>query len=312
VTFGRVRNAVARLREQVVIPAFSRSRPLRALLTPEQRLRLCRRLIRDGEIGAAVMQLSELLDVRHLRAEIDRLIAQCGVVRAMNREARRQSRFASGRDFHIVPAGSTVTAIIFCAIGDRNVFVDFTSQYFLYQRINAIYVFDASNVFYFLGVRGLGRDVPETAARLRQLAGQLGTERLICFGISAGGYGALRYAPDLGADGVMAMSPVVVPVLEGPSRARIEEAVGRPLDPAELDLARLFRARSRVPLTKIVYGEENAGDVTSARHMSGIPGVSLHGLPGVEDHNSFLQLALAGRFLPLLQEFVEEVRNRPA
>ena len=74
--------------------------------------------------------------------------------------------------------------------------------------LNVIYLRDFKFRSFLAGVEGLGDGPEASAAGLRQLAGDLGSDRLLMLGLSSGGFAAMRYGALAGADGVLAFAPL--------------------------------------------------------------------------------------------------------
>jgi tetratricopeptide (TPR) repeat protein len=73
--------------------------------------------------------------------------------------------------------------------------------------VNVIYVRDPANQWYNQGISGLGRDIGSAAAGLKDVCASEGFSEIGCVGASMGGYGALAFARELGADAVLAFAP---------------------------------------------------------------------------------------------------------
>jgi hypothetical protein len=115
--------------------------------------------------------------------------------------------------------------------------------------------------------------------RIRSLASG---RRLAVVGGSGGGFAAIRWGVDLGADRIIAFSPPTN--LEDGFRQSIGDGRGRvvanrlrrliPLEDRNLT-PRVARAGGRIPI-HIVFGSANAIDTAHARNLAGVPGVHLH------------------------------------
>ncbi|MEM1416460.1 MAG: hypothetical protein AAGH15_16235 [Myxococcota bacterium] len=70
-----------------------------------------------------------------------------------------------------------------------------------------LYLNCPDNAWFLQGIPGLGHDLASTAEALRQLVAELAPSRLVAFGDSMGGSGALVFGDALGADVVVALSP---------------------------------------------------------------------------------------------------------
>lgn len=171
-----------------------------------------------------------------------------------------------------------------------------------------IYLRDPLRLAYLGGVPDAGADMATTIASLRTLIQELGASRVICYGNSIGGYGALRYGLELGANAVFSMAGLVN--LQGrfnaglhydESAQRIEAAFPE----AELDLRELYRSTKSPPATWIVYGEHNWDDRIHAEYMAGVDGITLTQIGGSKDHNVAAELIRAGQF----QAFLGQART---
>ncbi len=71
-------------------------------------------------------------------------------------------------------------------------------------RVNRIMLKDPLKKFYLAGIPGLGDTVRKSVANLKVLAARASAERIVCFGNSMGGFGAILYGALLGADRIQA------------------------------------------------------------------------------------------------------------
>jgi hypothetical protein len=303
------------------IDAFSRITPdiLAVLDSPEStveaRVEACRSLIRFGELGRVVTYLSAMLEDPVLEAHARLMFAEIRTLRRLGvenaaRPRRNRGMQARAEDlgYWVVPAGSTTTVVAFTGMAMRlDISIYFMQRILKRFGVNVIYVFDWTNTYYFGGVKGLGGGTRMTAAGLRRMCAKLGTERLICFGQSSGGYAAIRYGVKLKADGVLAFSPVILPVMKSPIVDQIETTLGLRPERRRLDLRQVMIREREIPYTKIVYGDANRADVRSARHISDLPNVAEHVLPGVSYHGTVEATTLTGEFPEIFRTFCEEV-----
>lgn len=150
-----------------------------------------------------------------------------------------------------------------------------------------VFVRDLNQCWYQCGLEGVADDVAGTADYLRDLCCEAGIERTIFTGTSAGGYAALLFGSLLDADEVHAFSPQTF--LSRRLRLRYRDfrwrgALHRMRSQvrarhAYLDLRPLLAMRPQsqpYPAIHIYYGVKEGGDVTQARRLSGLPGVTLH------------------------------------
>jgi hypothetical protein len=76
------------------------------------------------------------------------------------------------------------------------------------QPLNRILLRDRTNCWYLNGVNGLGHNVDETIAELRQRITMMQPSQIICIGESMGGYAAILYGILLGADRIISAGPL--------------------------------------------------------------------------------------------------------
>lgn len=281
---------------------------------PWQRLRACAELIRFGQIGMVVPHLVDLMEISALKPRVEELLEQCQKLRALDLETPEARNRPAQEDgpgevgFWSAPADSRTTVVAFAGKGKRlGVSMYFMRSLLQQHDVNVIFLFDWKDACFLGGVSGLGESVEETAAGIRRLCAEMGTRRLICLGQSLGGYAAIRYGAELGADAVMAFSPVILPVLEGEIFERIRAATHDDLTPADVDLRPLLGGRKRTPLTWIIFGEESLVDLQSAEYLAGLPRVIPYPVPGIDKHTVLTPLALSGEFSPLFARLSAEI-----
>lgn len=301
-------DAVSRLDDDYLAYARSIAHPHS---DPEERLAACRHFLCFGMVGEAVDMLGTLMDEPSLRAEVSAVMEHVRGIRRLGAptavrlpDMRAEDGAPDDRGYWVVPAGSDTTLIAFCGRAQRLGM----SIYFMHSllgrlKVNVIYLFDWADSYYFAGVNGLGAGIGPTVERLGTLCAELGSRRVLCIGQSAGGYAAIRYGVELDADGVIAFSPVILPVMGERTRKRIAAACGLELSAEEADLRPLIAGARRPPHVEVVYGLENTGDAASARHIADLPQVIEHPLPGVTSHATIQEAVVADTFLPMLERF---------
>lgn len=170
-------------------------------------------------------------------------------------------------------------------------------QWFRRLAAHVVYLRDFDGMFYTGGIRSLGESPRRAIAGLSAIAAELDAERILCAGSSSGSFGALRYALDLQADGVLCLA----------GATRLDESAERilarhrtlhpgaePIDAAAFDLPSLYAAAARRPGVRIVFGEKNEHDSIEATNMAGIGGVELHPVADATRHG-ILQSLLRSR-----------------
>jgi hypothetical protein len=167
---------------------------------------------------------------------------------------------------------------------------------------HVVYLRDWQKVGYIAGITSLGSDMPAAISGLRSITRDLGADRLVCVGNSAGASGALRYAPRLRAERVVALSPIT-----GGKRfaAKIAPEAHEDGLPMWGDLVRLYRRDLGVRV-RILYGAQNDGDQQQSVRMAGLPNVTVEAIPGWDSHHLMEGLVRAQRLHRVLGWLVAE------
>ena len=147
-----------------------------------------------------------------------------------------------------------------------------------------VFVRDLDRCLYHRGLRGLSRDIPETAQVLRTLMKESGATQITFTGNSKGGYAAILFGAMLDVDRVHAFSPQTFIDL----RNRLKYGETRNLRlvlpfylqslflPKFYDLSNSLNRLSFKTAIHIHYGLDGAVDQRHAEHLQGIRGVVLH------------------------------------
>ena len=160
-----------------------------------------------------------------------------------------------------------------------------------------VYLKDFNRLRYLAGIRSLGTDYAETLLALRQLIAELGVTRLCTIGNCDGGFAAIRYGVELGADRVLAFSaPTRSPAC---TQSKIEQARnfmrnrldGR-VSVEMMDLRAFLETRQYDGQIEFFYDEHDQRDVVHADHLSGLPAVKLTRLAGASNQTLLRKLAL--------------------
>jgi acyl carrier protein len=201
----------------------------------------------------------------------------------------------SKKDVQIVARdGAEYALLLFCNDGN-NLGIPLAAAHLWFGRLNAslVYLRDFQHCYYVRGVLSLGTTYDETLLALRCIVASLGAKRILCYGCSAGVFGALSYGLDLQAEAVLCLagatnlSPVfnALSPLEQKSSTLQAEFPDR-----ELDLAGRYAAASRRPRVRMVYGDCHWDDRLHAETMGSLPGVILQSLENVGEHNVIVEL----------------------
>lgn len=282
---------------------------------PEQRLYACQMLIQSGVVRWTARHVEALRHVPAVAGRAEQLMGLCRTLAEFDLTEGAPIPAVHTPDpragnYWMVPNGSRKTLVVFTGRAKR-----LTVSVYLMQRIlepfqvNVLYLFDPWDAFYLAGIGGSWAGFDATVGLVRRLCDGLDTGTLYCLGQSSGGYGALRYGLELGAQAVLAFSPMIRQVARPRSLERIRAAAGDAITPDALtpdavDLRRLYQGRPATPRTTIVCGAENIGDMRSAAELSDLPGVAHRPVPGVADHAVITTLLRAGTLRPTIAEFL--------
>ena len=176
--------------------------------------------------------------------------------------------------------------------------------------VNALYLYDSQQVFHLSGTDRFGPGYRAMIDGVRALAAELGVRRLVTVGSSGTGYTAIRAGIDLEADGAVAFSPGTImnpaanPGLVRSGSAHTLHRLRERALPMMTNLRPLVQARSSCARIEIYYGASNLRDIMHARNLAGLPGVTLHEVPGLARHDCFSEMARLG-YRDLLKAFQE-------
>jgi hypothetical protein len=171
--------------------------------------------------------------------------------------------------------------------------------------VNVVYMLDESESVHFGRIRGLGKGYEECLGKLKALLGARGWNEIYMYGVSSGGFSALRYGLDLGAHAVLSMS--------GPTNLTREEVVTpdprldhfyRNLPAYAIDLLPLYRNSARRPRLLLCYGELNEYDKSMAQRMAEFPGTDLIPFAGFAGHSTFIEALRNGTHGPLVKRLL--------
>lgn len=181
--------------------------------------------------------------------------------------------------------------------------IDLIHHWFGQLGVHVVYLRDYEGHNYDQGIRSLSRDMEGTLQALQQIIGNLGTNRVVCYGNSLGSYGALRYALELKAEAVLAFA---APTNLLPNFGNFIDKLNA--EPG-IDLRPLYESRDYTPRVHLVYGEHHAFDRAQALNFRGLPTISLEMIPGWGSHDVFLQSVFMGRYEQLLRWLVDPKRT---
>jgi hypothetical protein len=209
--------------------------------------------------------------------------------------------------FQVIPRpGADTVVVVFCGYNHMvGMPPRILHRWLSCWPVSLIYLRDPKSQAYLGGIEPLGQDLGATVAGLRREISALGARRVVCYGPSIGGYGALRYGLELGADAVVCMGGIVN-LTPGFNvglnhRERIDQA--QALFPDEpLDLRHLHQAAAQPPQTFMVYAEHNWDDRLHAEHMAGLRDVALIQIDGARSHHAAMELMRSGGFKRVMDQ----------
>lgn len=237
-------------------------------------------------------------------ADIRRLVAALPPEESL----RRAVIADEGSDVTVSPQGVTgTTVLVFTGLADKTMVpIEYVDRFCAAAGHTAIYLRDSGRTVYVGGIPCLAGDLDGTIAALQGLLQDSQTERLLCLGSSAGGFGAIRYGLRLGAERILCASSPTTGDAEfldtfGERRARLltKRMLGR-FPARDLDFREHLLAVGHRCRLDLWYGADHLQDTAHARHLEGYPGVRLHPVEGLDRHDSFASLVVLGA----LQEFL--------
>jgi Flp pilus assembly protein TadD len=172
---------------------------------------------------------------------------------------------------------------------------------------NIIYLRDRQRLGGINGFETLAGNYAGSVAALKKMVPG-SSKRLLCFGMSAGGYSALRYGLDMGAEKVLCMgSPTDVSAAAAEADGRAK-AVWRRLNKVAPEMARdmraIYAANEKRPRVELWYGSEMPQDRMHAEHMRGLEGVMVRAIPKCDRHGVLWHLIGEQRAEGIFENFL--------
>jgi tetratricopeptide (TPR) repeat protein len=170
-------------------------------------------------------------------------------------------------------------------------------RYLATLNLTAIYLKDFKRLRYLLGIESLSADYQGTLSALRDMLSRLGAKRLCTMGNCEGGFAAIRYGVELGADRIVTFgAPTYSPDDELTKLEQARNFMRNRLAakvPADMvDLKPFLATREYKAQIEFFYENEDPRDCIHASHLSGLPGVTLHSQPGL-NHGMLRRLAFS-------------------
>jgi hypothetical protein len=226
------------------------------------------------------------------------------------------------KDVQIVAKNSDVVVLLFCGGNGAEAPIHpfrlglplpLIHRWLARLPASLIYLRDLENVYYLNGVRTLGPSREATLTQMRRIIGSLNARRIVCYGVSAGGFAALDFGLELDADAVLCMGGMtnVSPEFnEHTMRKKKSVAVQSRFRDARLDMLEAYSNAARPPRVRLVYGQNNWDDRIQAEHMAGLSSVTLHAIKNCKEHNVTVPAIIRGEFDGLLDWLVRASKER--
>lgn len=269
------------------------------------RLAACSALIERGDFEAAVQPLERLASHGRQGAAARKLL---DIARFSSRsDALRQMEDASvilgcaepgvvGPLVERVP-GARRVIIVFYGVGSGFwVLAPVLRRYLKPLGCHLVFVRDSRKIGHLGGIEGVGADYQGSVAALRRLIDRLGATKIATMGMSLGGYAALRYGLELGADRVLGLG-AYTNVKPGEVETNGKDAltrIARTIPSMALDLLPLYAAAEPPPRVALWYGAEHNGDRQQAERFGTLRGVELHAVAALDDHDVLRQMMSSG------------------
>ena len=197
----------------------------------------------------------------------------------------------------IARQGACEVLFAFAGIGGRvGMPLPLAHRWFGRLKVHVVYLRAVNQQAFNEGVRSVGASYEATLDGLWRIVQDLDARAILTYGNSTGGFGALRYGLDLRARSILGFSTGASMV---PPLSPLDKLAQRRLRVA-LDLKPFFLAADPPPRTLLVFSEEHEHDARQARHLSGVPGVTLEALPGSGRHEAVMRAVELGRFAEFL------------
>jgi hypothetical protein len=181
--------------------------------------------------------------------------------------------------------GAETAVLVFTGTNDGlSMPLSLFDRYLATLNLTAIYLKDFNRLRFLQGIQSLSDNYQGTLEALRNMLNRAGVKRLCTIGNCVGGFAAIRYGIELGAERIVAFSPPtytsrdpLTKMEEGRRfmRTRLEANV-----PSEMmDLKPFLEARRHDAQIDLLYEEKDPRDRVNALRLSSLPGIRLHPQP---------------------------------
>jgi tetratricopeptide (TPR) repeat protein len=205
-----------------------------------------------------------------------------------------------GRDVLVGRVADSETAVfVFTGSNDAvSMPLPIFDRYLATLDTTAVYLKDFNRLRFLTGIQSLSENYPGTLAALREMLSGLGIKRLSTLGNCDGGFAAIRYGVELGAERIITFgapthSPREAATKIEQARNFMKNRLAAKVGAEMMDLRPFLEQRTHTSRIELFYEEEDDRDRIQALHLEGLPGVSLHPQPGLSNHYLLRKLALS-------------------
>jgi hypothetical protein len=249
-------------------------------------------LLQRGEFEAAAHGARTLLASKPSLTAAQSL---CRILEVLPPPDRRSPPFVDDpkKEVQVVRRAGADTAVLVFADVNHFVGIPFAMAHRWFGRLDAsvIYLRDSSNLCFLAGIGSLGSNRLATLARLREVLGTVGARRIVCYGNSVGGFAAIQYAVELGADAVVSMAgPTDLTTLKSPWTKKLKQAS------KVKNLRSILLEASRPPQVLMLCGENNWNDRLQTDNIADLPCVTVRLLEQYEGHTIAVELICRQQF----------------
>jgi tetratricopeptide (TPR) repeat protein len=200
----------------------------------------------------------------------------------------------------IIPDGSRAATAVLVFTGTNDAVampLPLFDRYMAPLDLTPVYLRDFHRLRYLAGIRALGGSYEETIGALRRMLRERGFSRIYALGNCAGGFAAMRYGVELGAERILVFdAPSFCPdealtrLDQGQNfmRTRLQRRFGEDMT----DLKPFLAARKSAARIDVFYQIEDPKKRIHAERLADVPGVRLHAEPGLGDNRLLRRIAL--------------------
>ncbi|MDR6984047.1 Tfp pilus assembly protein PilF [Rheinheimera pacifica] len=210
------------------------------------------------------------------------------------------------------PTADTIV-IVFTGLANRTGMpLAILDRYFAKLNVSTVYLRDPTRLLFNNGVSALGNCFDTSIEYLQDIITASGASKVVTFGISAGGFAAIRYGLALKADLILGFGAAInlnADFLKDDGRAKIIVKRLQGLPANVRDLKPLMQASAGDIPIHLYYCEHMSQDSLHAKHVQNVSGVVLHELKNEKEHNVLGFLAEKGNLLDELSMHLNFIKK---